>query len=101
MLYDPKWDKQAETKADPASLHTLIAWLETKPPEEAYSYWQPKTCLLAQYLHALGEPRYDLSSAEARAFFGDDGRIVCGSELQRDWTFGAALERARAALADQ
>lgn len=52
MLWDPKKDKQV--KADPFSLDTLIAWLETKNPDEQYCYMDSGRCLLSRYFIAQG-----------------------------------------------
>src|SRR5580692_2560798 len=57
MLYDPKWEKPAETKADPFSLATLIAWLERQSPDARYDYACNGHCLLAQYFCAHGFQR--------------------------------------------
>jgi hypothetical protein len=46
MLYDRKWDVM--------SLNTLIAWLQTKPNNERYSYTDCQGCLLYQYFEAHG-----------------------------------------------
>lgn len=35
MLYDPKWEKPAETtNADPLTLPAVIAWLEKQPADK-------------------------------------------------------------------
>lgn len=126
MLYDPKWEK-TETKADPFSLESLIAWLEKQPAGRSYSYTCNGHCLLAQYFTAAG---FKNVTMWCRAFWhGDDrcpgnvgseeaekmGRATrfppvfnaiaigawyaCGKTKNNKLTFGAALERARAALA--
>lgn len=92
MLYDPKWDRPV----DVMSLQTLIAWLETKPPEEAYDYMCTNgSCFYSQYLTAHG-----VSWKGSHEWFQwhTNGRVhiaVC-----EPWTFGAALTRARAMLAE-
>lgn len=53
MLYDKRWDKP-EVKADPMSLDTLIAWLETMPAKKDYCYLDHGRCLLGQYFSAMG-----------------------------------------------
>lgn len=92
MLYDPKWDKEIETKADPYKLESLIAWLETQNPATTYNYHNLRgDCLLCQYLTASGVDyiKYgELLTANQR------NRIAAA----RPWTFGNALERARAEL---
>ena len=113
MLYSPNWDKQSETKADPFKLETLIAWLEKQPGDQGYSYTCRGHCMLAQYFvamrfenvevvpHFVTAKGLDLSRfpkpfediAIDHHGFHHLGRAVQGL------TFGAALLRARAALA--
>lgn len=95
MLYDPKWEQQ--TKADPLSLGSLIAWLETKDPDEGYSFWNCEGgCLIGQYLTAMGHPfrgeTYADLSYVMHKNFGDTVAI------EHPRTFGGALARARGLL---
>lgn len=99
MLYDPKWE--TKTKPDIYALSTLIAWLEKQPPEMAYDYDNCQgECLLGQYMAAHGVDWYgsldgrDPYSAICRATDWG-GTIACYG----GHTYGAALARARAALA--
>lgn len=106
MLYDPKWEKKTETKADPLKLATLIAWLEKMPSDERYDYVCNGHCLLAQYFTAQGFKNVSVSGnaywshrlhgAYKISMAGDPTfhRIAAGKPR----TFGAALERARTAL---
>lgn len=94
MLYDPKWEVQA--KPDALSLESLIAWLETMPADMTYDWHSCEgECLIGLYLRAAGfEPhcasRYlRFQNMEIRYF-------VAATEPR---TFGAALSRARKALA--
>jgi hypothetical protein len=91
MLYNPKWN-------DVWSLSSLIAWLETKDPDERYQYQSCCECLIAQYLIYRGwrEPRVGPHDAE------QDNHMP--ERLPPHWddisnygerTFGAALERVR------
>lgn len=103
MLYDPKWEKP-----NVRSIESLIAWLEKQPCDGTYDFTEPSACLLAQYLKFHGATErhdYALGSGEAIAYFGDDGVIIHGmpgakgrADRATMWTFGAALERARAAM---
>ena len=105
MLFNPDWSK-TETKADPFKLETLIAWLE-KQPAGTYDYTCCKSCLLCQYFTDNGVdflsvgPGYlrlhDYSSRDLPQSFDDVAGILSGKE---GWTFGAALERARALHSD-
>lgn len=99
MLYDPKWDQQ--TKADPFTLISLIAWLEKQPSDETYCYTSIGHCLIAQYLNAHGirtdnvNPSYYFDERNGShplpAAFNE---IANGCSTGGD-TFGAALTRAR------
>lgn len=90
MLYDPKWNE-----IKPASLDGFIAWLEQQDQQGQYAYRPCETCAIGEYLKSIGTNYRD---------------HVCGSEAgfyqasswnkkithPRPWTFGAALDRARA-----
>jgi hypothetical protein len=102
MLYDPKWDKLAETKADPYTLDGLIGWLEKQPSHLIYCYTSVGSCLLAQFFRAQGYTQINLNpywfwhgpdstKQEYPAAFNE---IALGEPR----TYGSALERARAAL---
>jgi len=100
MLYDPKWD--ADTKADPFSLASLIAWLEKQPPGKTYCYTSNGKCMIARYLINLGHKDVHVGgSGKWRSDRGRDSweiaaKIAIGSWPDvEQWTFGAALERAR------
>ena len=97
MLYNKDWD--VKTK-DLFTLDNLIAWLETKDPTMPYNFHWPDSCLLGQwarneditafniqiegsFVYKVNEERWDLFSFNP---------IAC----QEPWTFGAALERAKA-----
>src|SRR6185369_2049682 len=116
MLYSPTWTK--ETKADVFTLASLIAWLETMPPNGEYDFYS-KTgkCLLDRYLASHGLP--GLASGYDHAGFRNYHRLACillnsddvvsnvvsvsgiantvVSEIANNapMTFGAALDRAR------
>ena len=102
MLFDPKWE--VEVKADPFSLESLIAWLEKQPADKAYDFGDTKNCLACQYFRAMGMNIVGAGGGYVRSgecaedyHFHNFGRIT----VRGDWTFGAALERARVALALQ
>lgn len=99
MLYDPKW----EVKADPLSLESLIAWLEKQPAEQEYCYYDNGYCLLARYFSAVGFKDVEVygwywrhSDATKDIPLSDAFKMIA---VQGKWTFGAALKRARKALA--
>ena len=103
MLYDPKWEVQ--TKADPLTLPALIAWLEQQPTRRTYCYASVGNCLLHQYFRAAGFPmaaghgvggtHWNLADepSNCRPLPEGFGEVALG----QPHTFGAALERARAA----
>lgn len=122
MLYNPNWNTPApktKKKLDIWSMESLIAWLETKPADQVYNYGLPNKCLLGQYFTAVGGggkvyagvthvtinkklfgfiPTPIWSNYTLPAGFNDVaiGRSGFGGGSTRDdWTFGAALERAR------
>lgn len=97
MLYDLKWEKP-DLELEGVSLRAFIAWLETKPANEAYQYRNPFQCALAQYLQSTGVPEPD--SAVDLGVVQEPGSPQFLFERilnQRPTTFGAALQRARAA----
>jgi len=91
MLYDPKWE--AKTKADPRSIHGLIAWLEQQDPKKKYNWGTcDGSCLIHQYMSTVGIPHED------DAYFtiqGGTKQSPSNLALRAPWTFGAALDRAR------
>lgn len=110
MLYDPKWQKQ--TKADPFTLGSLIAWLEKKPAAKRYDYMCNGHCLLAQYFSESGFDKvhmYGHSFVHGRDIPETMGQAAA---MEAGWatplparfndvagymphTFGGALKRAR------
>lgn len=102
MLYDPKWE--VKTKADPFALESLISWLEAQDPAERYDYCQSHRCLIGQYLKQAGITPYELDGFDINPVFDNAfdahfiaiGKDAYGPVAQaREWTFGAALARAR------
>lgn len=103
MLYSPNWDKQSETKVDPFKLETLIAWLEKQPGDRRYDYTCSGRCLLAQYFTAMGfedinvQPGFFFTKKDSATY--EFPRTFERVAIEDKLTFGAALLRARAALA--
>lgn len=104
MLYNKNWDKP-EVKADPFSLESLIAWLEKMPAEQEYCFMDNGDCLFFKYFSAMGVPVYsiggDYYSTEYGGelhFFPDNFPYIAA---QAPHAFGAALDRARKALAER
>src|SRR5215207_3933130 len=111
MLYDPKWDQQ--TKADPFSLESLIAWLQMRDPTERYDFCMWNQCLLGQWLRSFDPAAYAINPDD-QEYAGLTGfhyrvlgevvdlnafkHIANGGNYRnaRLMTFGAALARARA-----
>jgi hypothetical protein len=107
VLYDPKWEKQAEQKADPLTLGALIAWLEQQPADDEYCYFSHGNCLLAKYLTAHGFKNVRLGGDYYRHGETPEAANKTRHKLPRAFediavemphTFGTALERARKAV---
>lgn len=88
----------APAKADPFTLDSLIAWLETMPADRVYNFFDcDGRCLIGQYIAAksssnhwrhYGYPNWmDLVDAHPH---------VSKIATHEPFTFGAALLRARA-----
>lgn len=102
MLFDPKWE--VEVKADPFSLENLVAWLEKKPATQVYCYTQAGGCLLAQWaksIDPLAEVYEDADNSYSYLVHGKPMDLEAFDVVANGWTltFGAALDRARRALA--
>lgn len=92
MLYDPKWEQKTETKADPFSLQSLIAWLEKQPAAGEYNFLNCSGgCLYGLYMQSHGFLQ------ESYLKQAKDFRLLVFEyvAMPEPWTFGAALERAR------
>lgn len=92
MLYDPKWRR--ECVAD------LVAWLETQPSGESYNYWNCNRCLVMEWMG--GRTDIDSWPDEIRQIYNgrDPWHIAAGARrAASEWTYGAALARARAHMA--
>lgn len=96
MLYDPKWE--VEVKADPFSLPSLIAWLETMPADKDYCPGMLNHCLLAQWAQAMGEEDISQRSWDLGNLRPFSVIAAIDGPAHHLRTFGAALERARATL---
>lgn len=98
MLFNPKWEQ--ETKADPFTLESLIAWLEKQPANGEYEFISHMKCALAQWLRSI-DPEAESSHMKSSYCYDVDGashdfesfKDIVGT---LPYTFGAALERARA-----
>lgn len=99
MLYDPKWEKKV---ADPLALECIIAWLATMPADQKYNYGDIcGACLYSQYLVGLGYESGIKDAHSSRQLWKDlHNPQTIGVACDRPWTFGAALERARAVIAE-
>lgn len=92
MLFDPKWE--AETKPDVFSLAGFVGWLEKQPATREYDWYDVQSCVVCQYLDAsLGEAERKQTYLSSVFPAIEIYHNICG---RRPWTFGAALERARA-----
>jgi hypothetical protein len=90
MLCDPQWN----AAADPFSLDSLIVWLEKRPASGQYNFHDRRgRCMLCQYLADVMPQVY---WATAYIKLTRLNRATETLARQTPWTFGAALERARA-----
>lgn len=97
MLNNQNWDKP-KVKHDAHSLVSLIDWLETKNPDQSYTYCSSTKCLCAQYYRAKGYWFIQMSAFYFFHGFFESTRLPDGFNLiaaQKPHTFGAALQRAR------
>jgi hypothetical protein len=93
MLYNKAWG----TKTEPLTLAHFIQWLESKDPNEAYDYTSSSRCVGAQYLKYCGVKDYSVGSGNNfEKYIKGMWYIAKGQDAEKDWTFGAALERAKA-----
>jgi len=91
-------------KSDVFSTKRLIAWLEQKPADRTYDYMSGSYCLLAQYFEENGLSRVSVTPGYYSQGYGSYGsyrslpegweRVAMGRN--KEWTFGKALQRARA-----
>lgn len=93
MLNNPAWNRNAFT------LKSLVAWLETKPPEQTYRYSCNGSCLLAQYFTAMGFKNVVMRSSYFEHGAGAVKAEFVPVEIDRlavllPHPFGAALARA-------
>ena len=104
FVEDRSLNPGVETKADPFSLDSLIAWLEKQPSALEYVWTDVFDCLMHHYYTDVlrddldGEyPArmvFDLGCDFERPFGSISAYHKVAGSLP--WTFGAALERARA-----
>jgi hypothetical protein len=97
MLYDPKW----EVKANPISLESLVAWLEKRPADGTYDECNHTGCMIAQWLYHVdpaSRPGFGHSFMYVVNGRNTDFRKFSEIVFRGERTFGAALDRARAAL---
>lgn len=108
----PEYTPETKPKLDPFTLESLIAWLQTKPSDETYEWYNRETpCLFAQYGAAMDLDRL-LPGSEIR--HSATGYLTVLMGMRKHYgilscepfnlaspaphTFGAALTRARNAL---
>jgi hypothetical protein len=97
MLHNPNWQKPKVN-----TLESLIAWLETKPPEQRYTYTNGWTCMVAQYYKAKGYWFVTVGPTRFGHGLNRNEELPFGFNAvaaRGEPTFGAALERARGYVA--
>lgn len=91
--------EEAKAKPDVFSLEGLIDWLETKPADEVYCYFDSGKCLAALFHAYAARPDYH---PVILCFGPEHGKefeyLLEDISCEVPYTFGAALIRARAAL---
>jgi hypothetical protein len=102
MLYDPKWEVQADTKLDPMAYDTFVGWLEKQPHNKRYCYLDHGACLVASYLTAMGFKSIEVFSCGAFTHRIGNQQISAaypqhldGIAVHEPHTYRAALERAK------
>jgi hypothetical protein len=81
MLLDPRWTRTEPTEPelpgivqDPFAFKTLVAWLESRAPDEQYDYYYGhRDCLLGRYFTDHGFCVFDVRSTEICVAY--DGRL--------------------------
>lgn len=98
MLYDKRW----EITADPLSLESLVAWLETMPPRGRYDFNNCRGgCLYGLYMRHHGISWAESGGCSSRDS-GQERADFCAKVYDKvacetPWTFGSALKRAQGA----
>lgn len=81
------------------TLPKLIAWLETRDPEERYYYTSNDDCLVARYLRSMGVEHFGVSPRHVRitpATTNNGGFVTDGEQVQ----FSDAIENVSIARTD-
>lgn len=101
MFYDPTC-KLVSRDPKCFDLRSFVDWLERQPPEGAYDYRDGDTCVAAQY-HLAMFGSLETYNYRLQDVSPDLWRVAVGSPspegMRAEWTFGAALARARKLLA--
>jgi hypothetical protein len=103
MLYNPRWNPLE------SSLQDLVSWLETKNPEETYVYYDSENCCLCNFLKSKGVAHPIINRDHWYSHTGTQpvnlpphfNFIAEGSvftSLDKRWTYGQALARAKKCL---
>src|SRR5881394_3979042 len=91
-----------ELKPDPLSRENLIVWLMLQPPDMEYNFDSLSQCMLGQWVRSIdANARQSMDGLYCYKVNGEivnlrHFRVVAGGKSKQDWTFGAALKRARA-----
>ena len=85
---------------NPLSLEAFADWLEQQPADKEYRWLDPCECAIGQYCRSLGmKGCAELSETAYFVLEGVDGARNHYIAMDRPRTFGAALRRARSAIA--
>lgn len=98
MLSREQWSLP---KVQPFTLADFVGWLQTKNPKRRYEFHRcDGKCLLGQYMAERGREWNDGAYCETcEQVFGDTWNVPI--LVAKPHTFGAALKRAHATLAEQ
>jgi hypothetical protein len=97
MLYDKRWERNIEQLTSPEA---LIAWLETMPKDQCYSYTNPKQCMLGQWTKSI-DPESRVTIVHGKPYvyviFGQTVDLARYGDIafSKPRTFGRALRQAK------
>lgn len=87
---------------DPYTLESMARWLEKQPAKGKYNYYNCQgACLIDLFIVATAEPEtFSPKLHSYHDFLGQERAALFQDVVARPWpwTFGAALQRSRAAL---
>lgn len=95
-LYDPKEFPGTETRT-PTLVAAFLAWARTKPTDLEYCYYDAEFCAVGQFGTETGRDHL-VNVGNLAQQYPELDRFVNPPNGEREWTFGALVERLEAAL---